>query len=275
MERYSVLMSLYEKEQPEYLRAALDSVINQTVRADEIVLVEDGPLTKDLYKIVNEYKENYPDLFHIVINRDNLGLGLSLNKGLLACRNELIARMDTDDIAVPDRCEKQLKYFSSHPSVSVLGGQIAEFVISPKETTGRRIVPEKNDALKDYMKRRCPFNHVTVMLKKTDVVTVGNYQDWFLNEDYYLWIRMALEKFEFANLKDTLVYVRVGEEMYQRRGGNNYYRSEIEIQKLLLHKKIIGYSTYWMNCGKRLLVEKLFPNRLRGWVFKKFARKRV
>lgn len=268
MEKYSVLMSLYIKENPSYFRTALDSMINQTVKPDEIVLVEDGTLTDELYEVVDEYKS----YLRIVINEKNLGLGLALNKGLLACKNELVARMDTDDIAEPDRCEKQLMYFSKNPNTTIVGGQIEEFVNDPKEVVGKRVVPETDKELKEYIKKRCPFNHMTVMFKKTDVIKVGNYQDWFWNEDYYLWIRLALERFEFANLPDTLVHTRVGADMYQRRGGDKYFKSEIGIQKLMLEKKMIGYGIFLSNCGKRMIVEKFMPNKTRGWVFRKFAR---
>lgn len=268
MEKYSVLMSLYKKEHPAYLRLALNSMINQTVKPDEIVLVEDGLLTDELYQVVEEYKE----YLHLVVNKENLGLGLALNKGLLACKNELIARMDTDDIATLNRCEKQIQYFATHLSTTILGGQIEEFITSPDKVVGKRVVPRTDKALKEYMKKRCPFNHMTVMFKKSDVIKAGNYQDWFWNEDYYLWIRLALEGFVFANLPDTLVYARVGTDMYQRRGGDKYFKSEIEIQKLMLEKKLIGYGTYLNNCGKRLIVEKLIPTKIRGWVFQKFAR---
>lgn len=268
MEKYSVLMSLYKKEHPEYFRAALDSMINQTVKPDEIVLIEDGPLTDDLYAIVDKYSSQ----LHIVVNRTNLGLGPALNKGLQACKNELVARMDTDDIAVSDRCEKQLQYFETNPEVTIVGGQIEEFIGSPSNVLGRRIVPETDDDLKAYMKRRCPFNHMTVMFKKSDILKAGSYQDWFWNEDYYLWIRLALEGFKFANLPYILVHARVGTEMYGRRGGDRYFKSEIGIQKLMLDKKIIGFHTYLINCGKRLVVEKLLPDKVRGWVFQKFAR---
>lgn len=268
MEKYSVLMSLYKKEHPEYLRLALDSMINQTVKPDEIVLVEDGPLTDELYAVVEEYK----DYLTIVVNEQNLGLGLALNKGLKACRNELVARMDTDDISKPDRCEKQLSYFNAHPETTILGGQIEEFINSPNEVVGKRVVPETDADLKEFMKKRCPFNHMTVMFKRSDVIKAGNYQDWFWNEDYSLWIRLALEGFVFANLPDTLVHTRVGADMYQRRGGDKYFKSEIGIQKVMLEKNMIGYGTYIMNCGKRLIVEKLMPNKIRGWVFQKFAR---
>ena len=272
MEKYSVLMSLYKKENPEYLRISLDSMINQTAQPDEIVLVQDGPLTDELYAVVQEYVKKYPELFHIIVNETNLGLGLALNKGLSACSNELVARMDTDDIAVPDRCEKQLAFFADNPDVAILGGQIEEFATTPDNVVGKRAVPESDKALKDYMKERCPFNHMTVMFKKSAVLEAGNYQDWFWNEDYYLWIRMALEGFKFANLSETLVYTRVDEKMYQRRGGYKYFNSEIEIQKLMLRNKMIGYGTFVMNYGKRLIVQMLLPNKVRGWVFRTFAR---
>ena len=272
--KYSVLMSLYAKEKPEYLRLAIDSMLKQTVVPDEIVIVEDGPLTDALYAVLDEYKTKFLQIIRTVRNEKNLGLGLALNVGLNECRNDLVARMDTDDIAKDDRCERQLKYFLENPDTTILGGQIAEFITSPENIVGRRVVPETDFELKEFIKKRCPFNHMTVMFKKTDVIKAGNYQDWFWNEDYYLWIRLALEKFLFANLPDILVYTRVGADMYQRRGGDKYFRSEIEIQKLMLRKNLIGYVTFLMNCGKRLVVEKLMPNRVRGWVFQKFARER-
>ena len=236
MEKYSVLMSLYIKEKPDYLRHALDSMINQTIKPDEIVLVEDGPLTDELYAVVEAYK----DQLHLIVNNTNLGLGPALNRGLEACKNELVARMDTDDIAVLDRCEKQIRFLEDNPAITIVGGQIEEFIDDPSNITGRRIVPETDKELKAYMKKRCPFNHMTVMFKKSDVIKAGNYQDWFWNEDYFLC--------------------------------DKYFKSEIGIQKFMLDKKMIGCGTYLINCGKRLMVEKLMPDKLRGWVFQKFAR---
>lgn len=269
MEKYSVLMSIYKKENPEYFRIALESMIHQTVAPDEIVLVEDGPLTEELYAVVDDYKQ----WLHVVINEKNMGLGLALNKGLLECRNELVARMDTDDISELDRCEKQLRYFETHPSTSILGGQIEDFYNNPKDVIGMRLVPEADAEIKKYMKKRCPFNHMTVMFKKTSVIKAGNYKDWFWNEDYYLWIRLALQNNVFANLPDILVHTRTSKDLYQRRGGEKYYQSEVAIQRFMLEKGIIGYSTYLINCWKRLIVERFLPNKIRGWVFRIFARK--
>ena len=270
--KYSVLMSIYFKENPDFFRLAIDSMIHQTITPDEIVLVEDGPLTSELYDVIEEYVVKYPNLIQIISFEKNLGLGLALNKGLEKCRNELVARMDTDDISRPDRCELQLLFFMKNPECSILGGQIEEFILSPDEVVGKRLVPETDAELKCYIKKRCPFNHMTVMFKKTAVLEAGNYQDWFWNEDYFLWIRMALNNYFFANLPETLVKVRVGKEMYSRRGGEKYFKSEVAIQRLMLEKGMINRLTFFDNCLKRFILQKMLPNTIRTWVFRYFAR---
>ena len=269
MEKYSVLMSLYIKEKPEYLRLAVDSMLNQTVKPDEIVIVEDGPLTDALYAVLDEYG----DKITRIRNERNLGLGLALNVGLKACRNELVARMDTDDIAIPKRCEMQLIFMNENPHVSIVGGQIEEFIDDEKSIVGKREVPLTDSEIKCYAKRRCPFNHMTVMFRKQDIIDVGNYQDWFWNEDYYLWIRLVQAEKKLANLPETLVKVRVGAELYQRRGGKRYFDSEKKIQKYMLDNHLIGYPRYFMNVLMRLVLQVLMPNWLRGCVFRTFARK--
>ena len=269
MEKYSVLMSLYKKEKPEYLRLAVDSMLNQTVKPDEIVLVEDGPLTDELYAVLDEYG----DKLTRVRNEKNLGLGLALNVGLRACRNELVARMDTDDISKPERCEEQLRYFEQHLETDIVGGDIAEFIGDETNIVCRRVVPQSNEEIREYMKKRCAFNHMSVMYKKTAVEAAGGYQDWFWNEDYYLWIRMWLNGAVFGNTGTVLVNVRTGEEMYQRRGGKKYFKSEKGLQDYMLEHRMIGFGTYAMNVSKRFIVQEMLPNSVRGWVFRKFARK--
>lgn len=269
MEKYSVLMSLYIKEKPEYLRLAVDSMLNQTVKPDEIVIVEDGPLTDALYAVLDEYG----DKITRVRNEKNLGLGLALNLGLKVCRNELVARMDTDDISKPERCEVQLHYFEQHPETDIVGGDIAEFIGDESNIVGKRMVPQTNAEIREYMKKRCAFNHMSVMYKKTAVESADGYQDWFWNEDYYLWIRMWLNGAMFGNTGTVLVDVRVGEEMYQRRGGKKYFKSEKGLQDYMLEHRMIGFGTYVMNVSKRFVVQEILPNSVRGWVFRKFARK--
>lgn len=272
-EKYSVLMSLYIKEDAENFRIAINSMINQTCPPEEIVLVEDGALTDELYVVINEIKEVHPGLITSVIHEKNQGLGLALQHGLEVSRNELVARMDTDDIAVPDRCEKQLIFMKENPDVAIVGGQIDEFINVESNIVGKREVPTTNKELKEYIQKRCPFNHMTVMFRKSDIMSVGNYKEWFLNEDYYLWIRLALANKKFANLPEILVHVRTGADMYQRRGGMKYFVSERDIQKFMYEQGVIGYPRYVINVSERLILQVLMPNWLRGIVFRVFARK--
>lgn len=269
-QKYSVLMSLYKKENPEYLRLAIDSMLNQTVPPDEIVLVEDGPLTDELYAVLDEYP-----MLRRIKNKTNMGLGLALNIGLKECRNELVARMDTDDISLPERCEIQIEFLNLHQNISIVGGQINEFIGEIANVVGRREVPTEDIQLKKFLRKRCPFNHMTVMFRKTAVLEAGNYQECFWNEDYNLWIRMSLEGKKFANVPETLVIVRVGADMYQRRGGKKYFVSEKNIQKLMLKNGIIGYIRYGINLSERFIVQILMPNWLRGIIFRKIARKKA
>ena len=269
---FSVLMSVYQKEKPEYLREALQSVIHQSMVPQEIVLMQDGRLTDGLYQVIDETKREYPGFKTFEI-AENGGLGRALAKGVGFCENELIARMDTDDIAIPKRCEMQLIFMNENPHVSIVGGQIEEFIDDEKSIVGKREVPLTDSEIKCYAKRRCPFNHMTVMFRKQDIIDVGNYQDWFWNEDYYLWIRLVQAEKKLANLPETLVKVRVGAELYQRRGGKRYFDSEKKIQKYMLDNHLIGYPRYFMNVLMRLVLQVLMPNWLRGCVFRTFARK--
>ncbi len=272
MEKYSVLMSVYKKEKPEYLKAAIDSMTAQTARPDEIVIVKDGPLTAELEAVLEACSTAFPGLFRIVGYEENKGLGYALNYGMARTRNELVARMDSDDLSLPGRIREQLDYLKAHPETDVVGGDIAEFIGEPGNIVGKRVVPRENEALREYIKRRCPLNHMTVLYKKSEVMRAGGYQDWFCNEDYYLWIRMYLQGSRFANTGTVLVNARVGEEMYQRRGGKRYFDSEIGLQKLMLEKKVITLPVYIENCAKRWIIQRLLPNKLRGLVFRKFAR---
>ena len=186
MEKYSVLMSLYKKEHPAYLRLALDSMLNQTIAPDEIVLVEDGPLTDELYDVLKEYVP----FLHLVVNEKNLGLGLALNTGLRACRNELVARMDTDDISKPDRCEKQLKRFAEKPELALVGCHIDEFIGTPDQVVSQRRVPLRSEEIYRFAKRRSAFNHPAVMYRKSAVLAEGGYSDLKRNQDVELFGRM-------------------------------------------------------------------------------------
>ena len=182
--------------------------------------------------------------------------------------------MDSDDICLPNRFELQLRYLEQHPDVDIIGGQMTELIDTPDNIIGKRIVPCDNEDIYDFMKNRCALNHVTVMFRKEAVLKVGNYQDWFWNEDYYLWVRMMKNECVFANLSEVVVNVRSGEDQYARRGGMKYFKSEEGIQRLMLDNKLINRCEYSVNVAKRLIVQLLLPNWLRGWAFRTFARKK-
>lgn len=271
--KFSVSMCVYGKDDPHYFRAAVDSILDQTIKPSEVVLVVDGPVPEELDAVIRSY-ERMP-IFRVVRFAENQGHGNARRAGLSACSNELVALMDADDLSAPDRFEKQLALFEKEPNLDIVGGMITEFVGTPDNVVARRDVPLADADIKLYMKKRCPMNQVTVMFKKSSVDRVGGFVDWYCDEDYYLWLRMTLAGMTFGNVPDVLVNVRVGEEMYQRRGGKKYFQSEAKLQKYMLDHKIIGFGTYLMNVTKRLIVQVLLPNKLRGWVFQKFARNKV
>lgn len=273
--RFSVSMCVYGGDAPDNFDAALNSVIDQTVRPSEVVLTVDGPVPETIEAVIEKYTNILPDLavdFKVVYLEKNMGHGETRRIGFDQCTCDLIALMDADDLAVPERFEKQLDYYARYPELSVVGGYIREFVGTPENVAGKRIVPETDKEIKEYMKKRCPMNQVTVMFRKEAVASVGGYIDWYCEEDYYLWIRLALAGYKFGNVQENLVNVRVGEEMYRRRGGLKYFKSEARLQKFMLKKNIIGLGRYVINVSERLILQVLIPNKLRGYLFQKLAR---
>ncbi len=278
---FSVLMLVYGGDQPAQFDAALRSITGQTLPPKEIVLVVDGPVPEETETIIRKTQEELgPSAidFRVIRSEKNLGCGGAKRLGFEQCRTPLIAMMDADDLSVPERFEKQIAYFQDHPEVSVAGGWITEFVSAEDPTdisrkAGSRAVPETDAEIRKYIRKRCPMNHVSVMVRKEDILAAGGYRDdYYQNEDYDLWIRLAAAGRKFGNLPCNLVNVRVGEEMYQRRGGWRYFKSEAGLQKRMLSKKMITLPRFLINVGERLVLQVLMPARLRGWVFRKFAR---
>lgn len=271
--KFSVSMCVYGKDNPEWFRTAVDSILNQTRKPDEVVLVVDGPVPQELDDVINNFEQN--SIFKVIRLPENKGHGEARRVGLNNCSNELVALMDADDISAEDRFEKQLAMFESDSELTIVGGNITEFVGTPDNIVEARVVKSDDASIKEDMKKRCPMNQVTVMFKKSRVDSVGGYIDWYCEEDTYLWLRLFLDGAKFANLPDYLVNVRIGKEMYQRRGGTKYFMSEAKLQKFMLDNKIIGLGRFAVNVGERLVVQVLLPNKLRSWVFKNFARKTV
>ena len=272
MEKYSVLMSLYVKEKPEYLKAAIDSIIDQSVSPDQIVIVKDGPLTEELIGVLDEYVCRHPELFHIVTSEVNIGLGRALNLGLRECKNELVARMDTDDIAKRDRCERQLLEFEKNPELDLIGSSVDEFYHSPSEIVSRRVVPQKHEDIYEFAKRRSAFNHPTVMYKKSKVLAVGGYGDLRRNQDVDLFGRMLFSGCIAANIEESLLYFRSNDALAKRRKSWENTKSYINTIKKFWK---MGYASFGDYATVALAQTCMFlmPVRLQHWVYKKFLRK--
>ena len=273
MAAISVLMSLYIREKPEYARDCFESLLKQTVQADEWIIVEDGPLTKEMYILLNEYQTRYPGLIKRIPLERNQGLGLALRAGVPECKNELIARMDTDDIARKDRFERQLHEFQTNPQLDICGSHIIEFEIKPEHELSRRKVPLEHRAIAEYQKTRSAFNHMTVMYKKSAVLKAGNYENCPLMEDDMLWVRMIQSGAMCSNIDDYLVYARTGTAMIERRGGWDYYRKYRNGKRKIKATGYINEIDYIKAMIPQLIVS-LIPRKLRLWVFTRMLRKK-
>ena len=183
--KFSVCISVYHGDNATFFKKSIDSLLSQTRKPDEIVLVVDGPVGDEINKVISDFEKSC-SYFRVIRLEKNSGHAIARQTGLDAAKYEYIAIMDSDDIAVSDRFEKQMAYIEAHPEVDALGGQIDEFIGEPSNVVGTRIVPLTDNEIKDYLKSRCPMNLVTVMLKKESVQKAGGYIDWYCEEDYYL-----------------------------------------------------------------------------------------
>ena len=268
---FSVLMSVYRKESPEFLREALDSVFDQTAVPAEVVLVEDGPLTDELHALLDDYGNSHPELKRVPLP-ENRGLGLALQEGILHCSNELVARMDTDDISVATRFERQLAEFEKNPGIDICGSHIKEFEETPDHIVAERRVPLTHDDCKRYQRRRDAFNHVSVMFRKSAVLKAGNYQHCPLMEDTLLWANMFKTGATAMNIDDYLVLVRIGKDMYERRGGMAYFKKYRKARRVIYQTGFISWWDYAYTIVIQFVVA-IMPNSLRGFVFKKILHK--
>lgn len=270
---FTVAMAIYRNDNAmDFIMAVRSIYTAQTVKPSEIIIIIDGPITEDLEKALTRLRNEIP-IMRTVRFTVNRGHAAVRQAGLEAASNELIAVMDADDISMPDRFEKQLAAFKANPDATVIGGQIKEFIGSIENVVGERIVPETDSEIKRYLKSRCPMNLVTVIYRKSAVQSVGGFKDWYCEEDYYLWVRLAEAGYKFVNIPDNLVNVRVGKEMYQRRGGWRYFKSEARLQWYMLNNCVISLPRYCYNTLGRFAVQVAMPNKLRGFIFQKLFRK--
>lgn len=268
---YSVLMSVYWKEEPEYLRQAMTSIYNQTIPTNDFVLICDGVLNEELDNVIADMQQRFGDVLNVVRLQQNRGLGTALNIGIKHCKNELIARMDSDDISYPDRCEKQINVFTRCPEIAICSGIVDEFSLNTDIIDGRRIPPESSEEIMEYAKKRNPFNHPCVMYKKQAVELAGGYQDFYLLEDYYLWLRMLMQGIKGYNLQESLLYMRAGDRLYLRRSGWKYVKSQKKLFEFMWKKGFISHNQYIkstvIRCGSSLS-----PNWIRKRMFKVLLR---
>jgi glycosyltransferase involved in cell wall biosynthesis len=267
--KLSVLMSIYAKESPAFLRQCLDSLAVQTLPADEVVIVEDGPLGEPLKATIAEYRKILPIVllplpFHA-------GLGAALRAGVYLCQGEYVARMDTDDICVPERLQKQVSFLDANRECDVVGGAIAEFEEDSAAPRSIRLLPSAGQALRRFARSRTPMNHMTVAFRKASVVAAGNYESCQGFEDYHLWARMLTLGYRLHNLSDILVYARCGNGMQGRRGGLAYLKEEIEFQSFLRKMGLLDAAGSFLNIMMRGPI-RLAPTSVRALCYTLFLR---
>lgn len=262
---FSVLISIYKKENPQWLREALDSVFAQTVQPSEIVMVKDGPLTDELETVINEYSEKYP-IFKFVVNETNLGLGLALQKGVLACSNEIIARMDTDDIIPTCRFEKQLAKIEAGYDVVSCWSQL--FVGRRDNVIAVKKRPENHDDIVKLAHRRSPVCHAAAFMRKSAVLRAGNYQHRQYYEDYNLWVRMIQTGSKFYNVQEVLYEIRTTEDQLSRRGGWAYLKRELKYLREFYDMGFYTWKDLFINSNIRIAA-RLMPQKMRSSLFKR------
>ena len=240
--KYSVLMSVYKNDLPEHLKMALESIYeNQSIKPDEIIIVIDGQVSEDINKVLTDFKKNKEKVVKIIQQEQNKGLGEALKIGSEYCTGDYIFRMDSDDISVFDRFEKQINYLEKHSDIDVLGGNIAEFNYSIEEEDKRlRVCPTSHESIVKMGKKRNPMNHVTVCIKKDALINSGGYKSLLYLEDYYLWLRMIVNNCKLANLNETLVMVRVGNGFEGRRSTKQHVEGWRTLQDFMRKNLIIN-----------------------------------
>lgn len=269
---FSVLMSVYKKENPNYLKESLESVFQQTMLPEEVILMEDGPLTEELYQIIEIFQKQYPQL-HTHALPQNVQLGRALAQGVCLCNNELVARMDTDDVAVPNRFEIQFQYMLTHPKITVTGGLMEEFS-DDGSTHQRKEMPELQKDILTYAKLRNPLNHMTVMFRKSEVLKVGNYRHFPYLEDYDLWSRLLAQQAQFYNLQQVLVRTRVSPQVYSRRGGFSYCKNYLRLRKQQRESGLLNLGEYLKACIVTIGIT-VISGEFREKIYKKYLRKRI
>ena len=269
--KYSVLITVYDKDNPKYFEQALKSMINQSVKPSEIVIVKDGKINHNLSKVINDNKKIFKKIVEVDLSK-NVGLGLALNEGIKKCKYNLIARMDSDDISFLDRCEKQLEKFEQNKNLDIVGCPVLEFKDDIASIVGKRKVPLTNEEIYKYARRRDPFNHPTVMYKKDSVLAVGGYGNYRKNQDTDLWIKMLHNKCQCANCEEYLLYFRFDDNTYKKR--KSWTNTKLLI-KIRWNAYKIGFCSFFDFLSVMIIQLGIFimPLSFQKFVYRKFLRK--
>jgi len=266
---FSVLISVYEKEQPFFFEACLAGIEWQTLQPEEVIVVADGVLTPHLYQVIENYASSLP--VKLVQLPTNVGLGQALNIGLAHAKFEIIARVDSDDICYPERFQVQYKFLKENSKVSAVSSYLSEFKTVVGDLQRKKIVPIGHEVIRAYAKKRNPLNHPAVMFKKADVIEVGSYKHMPFFEDYYLWLRMIEHGFLLENIPQPLVHFRVGNDMIGRRHGISYVRHEFHFLKTAVKENLIAKPTFLALIFLRLPV-RLIPKAWLNLIYQRVLR---
>ncbi len=264
---FSVLISIYHNEDAKHFHRAMQSVWGeQTIKPNEIVLVEDGPLSDLLYKNISDWKEKLGDIFKVISLEENAGVGNAKYIGIEKCTNELIAVMDTDDVSLPNRFERQLTVFKNK-DIDVCGAWVGEFEDDENKMASYRRTPEYHDEIVAFAKSRSPVNHPTVMYKKSAVLSAGNYTKYKTSEDYDLFVKLIINGAKFYNIQESLVNMRTGNNQAARRGGLKNAILEAGVQKEFYKMGFLNLYGLIRNVSIGFVV-RILPGSLMKMVFK-------
>ncbi|MCC9071718.1 glycosyltransferase [Flavobacterium sp. F-65] len=273
LKNFSVLMSVYDKENPNCLRQSLESICNQTLIPNEIIIVKDGPLNIGLDDVVNEYVSRFSYLFVVIELPINKGLAYALNEGMKHVKHDIVARMDSDDICIFNRFEIQVNYLINN-NLDIVGGQIIEFSKDIDNIVSIREVPLLHDEIVKFMKFRSPFSHPTIIFKRKSFELLGGYDKRVFPEDYDLFVRAYLLGLKFGNVKEKVLYFRLGEDLSEaikRRWGMKYAINEIKLYRRFLKLGFFGYKDFTKVFLFKIPL-RVMPFKIYRFIYFKFAR---
>lgn len=272
--KYSVLMSIYHKVDVKYMKESLDSVINQTLKPDEILIIKDGKLTKEQEKLLDGYYNKNKNVFKFIEFDENHGQGYAYEYALSKCRNDLVTLMDFDDACDLSKNEKEVKFLKEHPDIDIVGSNCLEFKENKNEVIAFRKMPETNEEIVKFCKKRCPLIQPTTMFRKDKVLECGGYKEGRIAEDWDLYIRAIQHGLKLYNIQESLVYVRVNDDFYKRRGGIEYLKTILKFKRKQYKNGFFSLSDYIISSFAHI-VSCLMPNFIRTFIYKKILRKKA